>query len=65
MTRPAVPDAPVAVSRDVRGFLNVCCLGAYREVTWEIVHSFFESRLTTAASKSRWVYWATKLTRTL
>lgn len=33
------------VSRDVRGFLHVCCLGAYREVTWEIVHALLESGL--------------------
>ncbi len=33
------------MSRDVRGFLHVCCLGAYREVTWEIVHALLESRL--------------------
>ena len=32
-------------SRDVRGFLHVCCLGAYREVTWEIVHALLESGL--------------------
>jgi predicted O-methyltransferase YrrM len=30
-------------SRDVRGFLHVCCRGAYREVTWEIVHTLLES----------------------
>ena len=32
-------------SRDVRGFLHVCCLGTYREVTWEIVHALLESGL--------------------
>ena len=30
---------------DVRGFLHVCCLGSYREVTWEIMHALLESRL--------------------
>lgn len=33
------------INRDVRGFLHICCLGAYREVTWEIVHALLESRL--------------------
>lgn len=31
--------------RDVRGFLHVCCLGEYREVTWEIMHAILESGL--------------------
>ena len=30
---------------DVRGYLHVCCLGAYHEVTWEIVHALLESGL--------------------
>ena len=32
-------------SGDVRGFIHVCCLGGYREVTWEIIHRILESRL--------------------
>lgn len=30
---------------DVRGFLHVCCIGGYREVTWEIIHALLESGL--------------------
>jgi predicted O-methyltransferase YrrM len=33
------------MNRDVRGFLHVCCMGAFREVTWEIVHALLESGL--------------------
>jgi predicted O-methyltransferase YrrM len=33
------------VSGDVRGFVHVCCCGAYREVTWEIIHALLESGL--------------------
>jgi tetratricopeptide (TPR) repeat protein len=40
-----VSRAPDSVNRDVRGFLHVCCLGAYRDVTGEIVHALLESRL--------------------
>jgi hypothetical protein len=33
------------MSRDIRGFLHVCCRGAYREVTWEMMHALLESGL--------------------
>ena len=33
------------MSRDVRGFLHVCCVGTFREVTREIVHALLESGL--------------------
>lgn len=42
---PSRPWKPTVTTGDVRGFLHVCCIGNYREVTWEIVHALLESRL--------------------
>ena len=43
--QPGLPHPARATTGEVRGFVHVCCLGAYREVTWEIVHALLESRL--------------------